>query len=98
MLQCHGVCCNVLQCVAVCCANRLVRQVTGPPLVGLYVGCVSVLQHFTACCCVLQRVAACRSLIKCVAVECSVLQRVVQLDSFVKSHGHTSSQPVCECV
>ena len=61
-------CCNVLQCVAVCCSAFHASQCVAV--------CCSVLQCIAVCYSVLQCVTMCYSVLQCVAVRCSVLQCV----------------------
>jgi len=64
------VCCNVLQCVAVCYSElKYVAVLSGDRPRALYVAvCCSVLQCVAVCCSVLQCVAVCCRVLQCVAV------------------------------
>jgi len=79
VLQCHVVCCSVLQRVAACCS--VLQRVAGSTLIGLNeTGLNETINGhdacFAACCCVMQRVAASCSVLQRIAVCCSVLQCV----------------------
>ena len=72
-------CCNVLQCVAVCCSalqceSHDIALTVSAHLSIANVRVVCVLQCVAVCCSVLQCVAVCCSLLQCVAVRCSALQ------------------------
>jgi len=64
---CAVVCCNVLQCVAVCFSAFIVR---------LYVSRWGRRRESCVCSSVLQCVAVCYGALQCVLVRCSVLQCV----------------------
>ena len=70
-------CCNMLQCVALCCSVKKLpddEQVTYAVFCSVFFAvCCSVLQCVAVC---LQCVAVCCSVLQCVAVCCSVLQCV----------------------
>jgi len=75
----QGVCCSVLQCVAVCCSVLQCQMA-----LSLSSVCCSMLQA-AVCCSVLEHAGLCLSVSECVAVCCSVLHK----NTHTHSHTHT---------
>jgi len=80
------VCCNVLQCVAVCCRvfQSAERSAVCCNMLQCVASCCNALQCVVVCCSlrsvvqcvahVLQRVAVCCKMLQCVAASCRVVQ------------------------
>jgi len=84
-----GVCCNVLQCVAVCYSvlqSWAFEEIFAMGHTYVTGVCSRVSQSVAECCSVLQCVAVCCSVLQCVAMCCSVVQCVPRRKVGVPQH------------